>query len=112
MKIIEIKLGIILVLLRVLFKIVFCLVNSVEDVIVEIYIDIGNVGYGEVSFIGVIIGDIIGVIIGVLKDYIIKILIGRDVDDFENFMKDLNFCIVKNISVKVVIDIVFWDLYG
>ena len=47
MKITEVKLGIISVPLRVPFKTALRTVNSVEDVIVEIHTDTGNVGYGE-----------------------------------------------------------------
>ena len=87
MKITEVKLGIISVPLRVPFKTALRTVNSVEDVIVEIHTDTGNVGYGEAPPTGAITGDTTGAIIGALKDHIIKTLIGRDVDDFENLMK-------------------------
>ena len=112
MKITKIKLGIISVPLRVPFKTALRSVNSVEDVIVEIHTDTGNVGYGEAPPTGVITGDTTGAIVGALKDHIIKTLIGRDVDDFENLMKDLNSCIVKNTSAKAAADIALWDLYG
>ena len=68
MKITEIKLGIISVPLRVPFKTALRSVNSVEDVIVEIHTDTGNVGYGEAPPTGVITGDTTGAIIGALKD--------------------------------------------
>lgn len=112
MKITEVKLGIISVPLRVPFKTALRTVNSVEDVIVEIHTDTGNIGYGEAPPTGAITGDTTGAIIGALKDHIIKTLIGRDVDDFENLMKDLNSCIVKNTSAKAAADIALWDLYG
>jgi len=112
MKITEVKLGIISVPLRVPFKTALRTVNSVEDVIVEIHTDTGNVGYGEAPPTGAITGDTTGAIIGALKDHIIKTLIGRDVDNFENLMKDLNSCIVKNTSAKAAADIALWDLYG
>ena len=47
MKITEVKLGIISVPLRVPFKTALRTVNSVEDVIIEIHTDTGNIGYGE-----------------------------------------------------------------
>ncbi|MCY7008728.1 dipeptide epimerase [Fusobacterium simiae] len=112
MKITKIKLGIISVPLRVPFKTALRSVNSVEDVIVEIHTDTGAIGYGEAPPTGVITGDTTGAIIGALKDHIIKTLVGRDVDDFENLMKDLNSCIVKNTSAKAAVDIALWDLYG
>jgi len=112
MKITKVKLGIISVPLRVPFKTALRTVNSVEDVIVEIHTDTGNIGYGEAPPTGAITGDTTGAIIGALKDHIIKTIVGRDVDDFENLMKDLNFCIVKNTSAKAAVDIALWDLYG
>ena len=51
MKITEIKLGVISVPLRVPFKTALRSVNSVEDVIVEIHTDTGNVGYGEAKLL-------------------------------------------------------------
>ena len=103
MKITKVKLGIISVPLRVPFKTALRTVNSVEDVIVEIHTDTGNIGYGEAPPTGAITGDTTGAIIGALKDHIIKTIVGRDVDDFENLMKDLNFCIVKNTSAKAAV---------
>lgn len=105
MKITKVKLGIISVPLRVPFKTALRTVNSVEDVIVEIHTDTGNIGYGEAPPTGAITGDTTGAIIGALKDHIIKTIVGRDVDDFENLMKDLNSCIVKNTSAKAAVDI-------
>ena len=83
MKITKVKLGIISVPLRVPFKTALRTVNSVEDVIVEIHTDTGNIGYGEAPPTGAITGDTTGAIIGALKDHIIKTIVGRDVDDFE-----------------------------
>ena len=112
MKITEVKLGMISVPLRVPFKTALRTVNSVEDVIVEIHTDTGAIGYGEAPPTGVITGDTTGAIISAFKDHIIKTLVGRDIDDFENLMKDLNACIVKNTSAKAAADIALWDLYG
>lgn len=112
MKITEIRLGKISVPLRVPFKTALRSVNSVEDVIVEIHTDTGAVGYGEAPPTGAITGDTTGAIVGALKDHIMKTLIGRDVDDFENMMKALNGCIVKNTSAKAAADMALWDLYG
>ena len=89
MKITKVKLGIISVPLRVPFKTALRTVNSVEDVIVEIHTDTGNIGYGEAPPTGAITGDTTGAIIGALKDHIIKTIVGRDVDDFENLILPL-----------------------
>ncbi|WP_369281767.1 dipeptide epimerase [Oscillibacter sp. GMB15532] len=112
MKITEVRLGHISVPLRVPFKTALRQVNSVEDVIVEVHTDTGAVGYGEAPPTGVITGDTTGAIIGALKDHIIKTVVGRDVDDFEDLMIALNGCILKNTSAKAAMDMALWDLYG
>lgn len=112
MKITDIRLGMISVPLRVPFKTALRSVKSVEDVIVEIYTDTGAVGYGEAPPTGVITGDTTGSIIGAIRDHIVPTLIGKDVDEFEDLMKALNSCIVKNTSAKAAVDMALWDLYG
>lgn len=112
MKITEIRLGCISVPLRVPFKTALRQVNSVEDIIVEVRTDTGAVGYGEAPPTGVITGDTTGAIVGALKDHIIKTVLGREVDEFEDLMTALNGCIVKNTSAKAAMDMALWDLYG
>ena len=112
MKITEIRLGLISVPLRVPFKTALRSVDSVEDVIVEIHTDNGAVGYGEAPPTGVITGDTTGAIIGAIQDHMVKTLVGRDVDDFEDIMIALQGCILKNTSAKAAVDMALWDLYG
>ena len=112
MKITNIRLGKISVPLRVPFKTALRTVNSVEDVIVEIETDTGNVGYGEAPPTGVITGDTTDAILGAVRDHIRKTLLGRNADDFEDLMLLLNSCIVKNSSAKAAVDMALWDLYG
>ena len=112
MKITDIRIGKISVPLRVPFKTALRSVNSVEDVVVEIHTDDGRVGYGEAPPTGAITGDTTGAIVGALKDHIIKTLVGRDVCDFEDVMRALQGCVVKNTSAKAAADMALWDLYG
>lgn len=112
MKITDIRLGMISVPLIVPFKTALRAVSSVEDVIIEIHTDTGHVGYGEAPPTGVITGDTTGAIIGAINDHIKKILVGREVDDFENLIKTMNGSIVKNTSAKAAADMALWDLYG
>lgn len=112
MKITEVKLGKISVPLRVPFKTALRSVNSVEDIIVEIHTDTGEVGYGEAPPTGVITGDTTGAIIGAIEDHIGKSIIGMDVDDFEDVIRKVQACIVKNTSAKAAVDMALWDLYG
>ena len=112
MKITEVRLGMISVPLRVPFKTALRTVNSVEDVVVEIHTDTGAVGYGEAPPTGAITGDTTGAILGALRDHIVKTIVGRDVDDFEDLMKAVQKCIVHNTSAKAAVDMALWDLYG
>ena len=112
MKITDVKLGMISVPLRVPFKTALRTVNSVEDVVVEIHTDTGAVGYGEAPPTGVITGDTTGAIIGAIRDHIAKTILGKDVDDFENLMMDVQKCVLKNTSAKAAVDMALWDLYG
>ena len=110
MKITEVRLGMISVPLRVPFKTALRTVNSVEDVVVEIHTDTGAVGYGEAPPTGAVTGDTTGAIIGALQDHLIKTIVGRDVDDFEDLMKAVQKCIMHNTSAKAAVDMALWDL--
>lgn len=112
MKITEVRLGMISVPLRVPFKTALRTVNSVEDVVVEIHTDSGEVGYGEAPPTGVITGDTTGAIIGAIRDHIAKAIIGRDVDEFEDLMIAVQKSTVHNTSAKAAVDMALWDLYG
>lgn len=112
MKITEVRLGTISVPLRVPFKTALRTVSSVEDIIVEICTDTGHVGYGEAPPTGAITGDTTGAILGALRDHIIKTIVGRDVDDFEELLQAMNKCVVKNSSAKAAVDMALYDLYG
>ncbi|MGI5948763.1 dipeptide epimerase [Peptoniphilus sp.] len=112
MKITDVKLGILRAPLRVPFKTALRSVDSIEDVVVEIHTDTGNVGYGEAPPTGAITGETTGSIIAAFKDHINKTIIGRDIDDLENLLIDLNKCIVKNTSAKAACDMAIYDLYG
>lgn len=111
MKIIDIEFGMLCVLLKILFKIVLCIVDIVEDVVVLVCIDSGYIGYGEVLVIVVIIGDIYGLIIEVIIIFIKLCLIGQDVVNFNYLCGLVQFLLECNISVKVVVEIVFYDLW-
>ena len=112
MKITDVRIGKISVPLRVPFKTSVRTVNSVEDVIVEIHTDTGAVGYGEAPPTGAVTGDTTGAIIGALKDHIIKTIVGKDVDEFEDLLQAVQKCILKNTSAKAAVDMALWDLYG
>ncbi|OBR90673.1 MULTISPECIES: dipeptide epimerase [Clostridium] len=112
MKIRDIKIKRISVPLKTPFKTALRTVERVEDIIVEIYTDTGNIGFGEAPPTGVITGDTTGSIIGAIEDHIKKSIIGMDMENFETVIQKLNKCIVKNTSAKAAVDIALYDLYG
>lgn len=112
MKITNIRLGEISVPLKTPFKTALRTVNSIEDIIVEIHTDTGNIGYGEAPPTGVITGDTKGSIVGAINDHIKKNIIGMDIENFEGIMMKLDKSMVKNTSAKAAVDIALYDLYG
>ncbi len=112
MKITEIRLEKLSAALRVPFKTALRTVEKVEDVVVEFHTDTGAVGYGEAPPTGAITGDTTDAILGAYRSHIVKTLLGREVDDFETLMNDLDACVVHNESAKAAADMALYDLYG
>ena len=112
MRITNIKIGRISVPLRTPFKTALRTVSSVEDVIVEIHTDTGNIGFGEAPPTGVITGDTTGSIIGAIEDHIKKAIVGMKIENFEDLMLKLQSCVLKNTSAKAAVDIALYDLFG
>ncbi|WP_353093258.1 dipeptide epimerase [Tissierella praeacuta] len=112
MKITDIRIGEISVPLKTPFKTALRTVNSVEDIMVEIHTDTGNIGFGEAPPTGVITGDTKGAIVGAIQDHIKKSIVGMDLENFEDIMLKLNKCVLNNTSAKAAIDIALYDLYG
>jgi len=112
MKITDVKIGRISVPLRTPFKTALRTVNSVDDVIVQIHTDTGNIGFGEAPPTGVITGDTTGAIIGAIEDHIKKTIVGMKIENFEELMLKLQSSVLKNTSAKAAVDIALYDLYG
>lgn len=112
MKIIDVKIEHISVPLKRPFKTALRTVNSVEDVIVKVITDTGNVGYGEAPPTAVITGDTSGSIVAAINDVIKNQIIGMEIGNLEELMIKLNKTMVKNTSAKAAVDIALYDLYG
>lgn len=112
MKIINVELGIISVPLKKPFKTSLRTVLKVEDVIVKITTDTGNIGYGEAPPTGIITGDTRGAIIGAIQNHIAKAIIGLNIENLEDIMNKIDKSIVGNTSAKAAVDIAVYDLFG
>ena len=112
MKITEIRLGKLSAALHVPFKTALRTVERVEDIVVAVVTDTGAVGYGEAPPTGAITGDTADAILGAFKSHIAKTLLGREVDELETLLGDLDACVVHNESAKAAADMALYDLYG
>ena len=112
MKITGIAWGRVSIPLRTPFKTALRRVDSVEDIILQIYTDTDQVGFGEAPPTGVITGDTAGAIIGALSQHLAPSLLGKRVNDFEDLMLSVQHCLVHNTSAKAAVDMALWDLYG
>ena len=86
MKIVDIKIGRLTIPLKKPFKTALRTVNSIDDVIIKIITDSGQVGYGEAAPTAVITGDTRGSITGAIESVIAKQLIGIEIANIEEIM--------------------------
>ena len=108
----DIQAGRISLPLRVPFKTALRTVDAVDDVVVRVVADDGQMGYGEAPPTAVITGDTLGSIACAVKDFIRPALVGMDVEDLDAVMVKLQGCMVKNTSAKAAVDMAVLDLWG
>ncbi len=112
MKITAIEWGRVSIPLRTPFKTALRTVASVEDIIVKLIADTGDVGFGEAPPTGVITGDTAEAICGAIEHHIAPALLGQEIDDFEGITQRVQAALVHNTSAKAAVDMALWDLYG
>lgn len=94
------------------FKTALRTVDAIEDVVVKITADTGDVGYGEAPPTAVITGDTLGSIECAVRDFIRPSLLGMEIENLDGIMTKLHGCILKNTSAKAAVDMAVYDLYG
>ena len=112
MKITDIRFGMLRVPLKTPFKTALRTVDTIEDVIVTVHTDKGNVGYGEAPATAVITGDTHGSIVEAIKKYIAPRIIGEDVADLNRITQLIQGSLEKNSSAKAAVEIAVYDLFG
>ncbi|HET9032497.1 MAG TPA: dipeptide epimerase [Dokdonella sp.] len=112
MKITDIRFGMLRVPLKTPFKTALRTVEAVEDIIVMVNTDSGEVGYGEAPATAVITGDTHGSIIDAIRDYITPRLIGADIADLNRITHLIQGSMEKNSSAKAAVEIAVYDLWG
>jgi o-succinylbenzoate synthase len=112
MKITDIQFGMLRVPLKTPFKTALRTVNTVEDIVVMVHTDSGQVGYGEAPATAVITGDTHGSIIDAIRHYISPRLIGQDIANLNHLTQLIQGSMEKNTSAKAAVEIAVYDLWG
>ncbi|UHQ22218.1 dipeptide epimerase [Lysobacter sp. 5GHs7-4] len=112
MKITDIRFGMLRVPLKTPFKTALRTVDTVEDIVVSVHTDSGNVGYGEAAATAVITGDTHGSIIEAVRKFIAPRLIGEDIADLNRLTQLVQGALEKNTSAKAAVEIALYDLWG
>lgn len=112
MKIAKIETGEVRIPLVTPFKTALRTVDSVNDIVVRITADDGQVGVGEAPPTAVITGDTKDSIRGAVEEFIAPNLVGMEIDNLDGIMKKLHGCILKNTSAKAAVDMAVYDLFA
>ena len=112
MKIRDIRLGMLSVPLKTPFKTAMRTVKEIEDVVVMVETDTGNIGYGSAPATAVITGDTHGSIIEAISKLMSPALLGRNIGDLNSLINTVQNSIVRNFSAKAAMEIAIYDLYG
>ena len=112
MKITEIRLGMLRVPLKTPFKTALRTVETVEDIVVSIHTDSGNIGYGEAPATAPITGDTHGSIIEAIRHHIAPRLVGEDIANLNRITRIVQSTLERNTSAKAAVEIAVYDLWG
>ena len=112
MKITDVRLSMLRVPLRTPFRTALRTVESVEDIVVTVHTDTGNVGYGEAPPTALITGDTHESIVAAIRTNIAPRVIGQHVADLDHVTQLIQGAVEKNSSAKAAVEIAVYDLFG
>lgn len=112
MKITNIRFAKLVVPLVTPFKTALRTVENIDDLVVIIETDTGDVGYGSAPATPLITGDTHGSIISVINTVFKPMLMGGDLNYFNQLINLVQGGIVHNTSAKAAIEIALYDLWG
>jgi len=84
-------------------------VEALEDLVVIVECDDGNVGYGEGAPTPQITGETMGSMIACIE-FIKPHIIGFEIEEFDTIIKTLHSLILKNTTAKSALEIALYDL--
>ncbi len=91
------------------FKTALRTIDEIENIIVTVETDSGQVGFGSAAPTAVITGDTVSSILGGIE-HIRESLAGLEIGNWESIFHRLNNCIIGNMSAKAAVDMAIYDL--
>lgn len=112
MKITKIRFAKLVVPLVTPFKTALRSVENIEDIVVIIETNTGDLGYGSAASTPVITGDTHGSIIAAISTVIKPLLLGRDIENINELTHLIQSSIVHNYSAKAAVEMAVYDLWA
>ena len=112
MKITDIRFAKLTVPLVTPFKTALRSVTHIDDLVVIIDTDSGEVGYGSAPATPVITGDTHGSIMMAIESVIKPLLMGRSIAENSENTHIVQSALIKNTSAKAAVEIALYDLWG
>jgi len=94
------------------FKTALRSVENIDDIIVIIETDVGEIGYGSAPATPVITGDTHGSVIAAIETVIKPIILGCNVGNLNVITERIQTSMVNNYSAKAAVEIAVYDLWG
>ncbi len=112
MKITGYRLGKLRVPLKTPFKTALRTVDYMEDVVIILETDTGNLGYGSAPATAVITGETHGSIIEAIRTVILPAIEGKDVRNLNQIVDVIQKSMFKNFSAKAAVEMAVYDLFA
>lgn len=112
MKITNIRFAKLIVPLITPFKTSMRTVENIEDLVVIIETDSGEIGYGSAPSTPVITGDTHGSIIAAIETIIFPKLRGMEVENLNGIIDVIQYSMMNNTSAKAAVELAIYDLWG
>lgn len=112
MKITGFQLGKLKVPLKTPFKTALRTVDHMEDVVIVLETDSGNLGYGSAPATAVITGETHGSIIEAIRTVIMPAIKGEDIRNLNHVVDLIQGSMYKNFSAKAAVEVAVYDLFA
>lgn len=112
MKITDVKVGLVEAPLITPFKTALRTVHSIQNVMVTIHTDDGQIGIGEAAPTHVITGETLGSIQFAIDQVIAPLIKGMDIAEIAVICERVDSCIYQNTSAKAAVEIALYDLWA